>query len=60
MKDNPSTSDVLAKYSQKLSSQLKESNTPKESLTAEMFSEEYMRFKQDMIPSLGRYEKWAK
>ena len=48
-----STSDIIEKYARKL-----ESNLNFES--PENYSEEYIKFKQDMIPTLTSYEKWAR
>jgi Flp pilus assembly protein TadB len=49
-------SDILEKYSKKLSSQL---NT-EQSVVGEDYSASYKQFRQEMTPELGRYEKWAK
>lgn len=49
----PSTSDIIKKYSSKLSSQLDNFDQNSTSL-------EYQSFKQEMIPQLTGYEKWTK
>ena len=51
----PSTEEILAKYERKLQSQMGDAVVDQEEL-----SQEYLRFKQEMIPELGRYSKWAK
>ncbi|MBI2451655.1 hypothetical protein HYV50_01090 [Candidatus Pacearchaeota archaeon] len=48
--------EILEKYSRQLESQL---NLGSEK-SGEDYSEEYFRFKQEEIPELSRYEKWAK
>ncbi len=48
----PSTKEILEKYSRKLESQI--------SQDFEEDSKEYVKFKQEMIPELSRYERWAK
>lgn len=48
----PSTKEILAKYSRKLESEIESS--------PEQESSEYTKFKQEMIPELSRYERWAK
>jgi Flp pilus assembly protein TadB len=50
-----STRDILAKYERKLESQLGDETIPEES-----YSESYMNFREEMLPELNRYEKWAK
>lgn len=51
MKD--STSDILEKYSKKLESRLGE--PPKK----QDYSREYKQFREEMIPQLTKYERWA-
>ncbi len=51
----PSTADILAKYERKLQSQMGRTAVGQEDL-----SQEYIKFKQEMIPELSRYSKWAK
>lgn len=46
-----STEEILNKYSSKIESQM---NSPQEN-----FSQEYIRFKEDMAPQNSRYERWA-
>src|SRR3989344_6661371 len=48
-----STKEILDKYSRKLESQLNVEESE------ESYSGEYSRFKEEMIPELGRYERWA-
>ncbi len=51
-----STKEILEKYSRKLESQIAtESITP-----AAAYSGEYEKFKQEMVPEINKYEKWAK
>ncbi len=52
-----STKDILEKYSRKLESEISPTETQ---LSKEDFSQEYIKFKQEMIPELSRYERWAK
>ncbi len=48
--------EVLAKYSKKIEREIGSSESnPREALT----SKDYMQFKEDMMPELSRYEKWA-
>lgn len=51
-----STKEILEKYSRRLENQISNSNYAPLKNT----SSEYETFKQDMIPELSRYEKWAK
>ncbi|MEM4259173.1 MAG: hypothetical protein QXS38_00200 [Candidatus Pacearchaeota archaeon] len=48
-----STKEILEKYSKKLESQIATEPTS-------AYSGEYERFKQEMIPEITKYEKWAK
>lgn len=48
------TKEILDKYSKKLESQI---DTPKP--ISQNYSQEYLRFKHDMIPEVSRYERWA-
>jgi len=50
--------DILKKYSRKIDKEI-QTDVVSES-TGQDFSREYLQFKQDMMPSLSRYEKWAK
>src|SRR3989344_9442929 len=56
--------EVLKKYSRKIESEMKgfESVNPagNPGLGIPAVSEEYVKFKEDMMPELSRYEKWAK
>ena len=54
----PTTKEILEKYSKKLESQVQSSNS--ESKSTEEFSKEYTQFRQDMVPIISPYEKWAK
>lgn len=49
----PSVKDILKKYGGKLSSDVSEFKTGD-------VSRDYETFKQDMMPSVSRYEKWAR
>jgi len=51
--DNLSAKDIIEKYSKKLESQLNSEKT-------ENWSQEYLRFRQEMVPELSRYERWAR
>ena len=54
MPPNPkSTKDIIEKYSKKLESQISTSPKPTN------YSREYTQFKQEMVPILSRYERWA-
>src|SRR3989344_43530 len=55
---NPSksTKEILNEYSRKLESDLNSSSDSEVPAS----SEEYKQFKSDMIPSLSKYEKWAR
>ncbi len=47
------TDEILKKYGSKIESQIK-SNQPEES-----YSKEYLQFKQDMLPEISSYKRWA-
>src|SRR3989344_6593632 len=49
--------DILEKYSKKLESQLGTFNADESA--EENYSEEYERFRAEMVPELTRYERWA-
>ncbi|MBS3089237.1 hypothetical protein J4402_05725 [Candidatus Pacearchaeota archaeon] len=51
----PSTEEILAKYESKLQSEFDRGSVDREDL-----SEEYVRFKEEMIPEMSKYSKWAK
>lgn len=48
-----SADEILKKYSKKLESQIGTESSPS-------YSSEYLRFKEEMIPEITSYEKWAK
>ncbi len=52
----PTTKQILEKYSRKLESEIYDAEKP----YPEQFSEEYAKFRQEMIPELSKYERWAK
>jgi len=52
--------EVLKKYSQKIEKQVGEFNAGQTNLNTEKISKEYSQFKQDMMPELSRYERWAR
>ncbi len=52
----PDTKEILKKYSKKLESEI----DPEDYSLPKNFSQEYSEFKQEMIPELSRYERWAK
>ncbi|MDO8459805.1 MAG: hypothetical protein Q7S74_01725 [Nanoarchaeota archaeon] len=60
MVGEPSAADVLDKYTRKLESQLNSSNSLNVGVSKEEFSREYIKFKEEMIPELSKYERWAK
>jgi Flp pilus assembly protein TadB len=53
MAERPSTREVIEKYSRKLEGEI---NSDK---TSGRFSREYLKFREETIPSFSRYEKWA-
>jgi len=52
---NQSTAEVLKKYSRKLESEGQAANP-----TNSNFSNEFLQFKEDMLPNFSRYERWCK
>jgi len=50
-----SAKDIIDKYSKKLQSQL-----GGEGASGKGYSREYSKFRREMVPSLNRYERWAK
>src|SRR3989338_10797897 len=48
-----STQEILKKYGAKIEEQIDTSSTPQN------YSQEYMQFKKDMVPEIGKYEKWC-
>ncbi|MBU0466639.1 MAG: hypothetical protein KKF39_03090 [Nanoarchaeota archaeon] len=53
----PTAKDILVKYGAKLESQMGESDRE---VGGDGYSQEYQRFKGEMVPELNRYEKWAR
>lgn len=53
----PTTEEILKKYGAKIEAEINPSMRDK---SGEEYSKEYMQFKQDMIPEISRYERWAK
>ena len=51
------TEDILKKYSRKIEQQIGDFDLNEQE--REGASREYMQFKQEMMPSLSRYEKWS-
>lgn len=49
--------EVLEKYSRKLGNEITEGEVLQD---VSQLSSEYVQFKNDMMPSIGRYERWAK
>jgi len=49
------TEDIMKKYGVKVESQLRGYKSP----TGQQFSQTYERFRQAMIPSFSRYERWC-
>lgn len=56
--ERESSKDILARYSKKLEKQLGKSGGGGENIAGE-YSREYEGFRQEMVPELGRYERWA-
>ena len=56
--------DILKKYSRKIESEMHDFNNEtaqaQQTKSSEDSSREYLQFKQDMMPSLSRYERWVK
>ena len=48
----PTTKEILQKYSQKIEGQMN-------GFGPQPYSREYMQFKQDMLPELTKYKRWA-
>ena len=57
-----SVDDVLRKYSKKIEGQMKsfDSSSGSGEEQQEFSSQDYLRFKKEMMPSLSRYESWAR
>lgn len=51
--------EILAKYSRKLESEIQTSEETPEK-TSEEYSAEYLQFKEEMVPEISRYERWAR
>ncbi|MFH1325429.1 MAG: hypothetical protein ABIH49_01505 [archaeon] len=49
----PSVDDILRKYGKKIEGEINTENVSS-------YSQEYIRFKEEMAPQLTRYEKWCK
>ena len=47
--------DILRKYGSKIESSIKTTGIKKVN-----YSQEYLKFKQEMVPQISRYEKWCK
>jgi len=56
---NPSADDILKKYGRKLQNEIN-NDVPAYSAPRQESSSEYAQFKQDMMPSLSRYENLSK
>jgi len=56
--------DILKKYSKKIEQQMGDYDQPfansSPSGKGGNFSQEFIQFKQDMMPELSRYENWTK
>ena len=50
----PTAEEILRKYSKKIGNKIEPSSLGKKG-----FSEEYSKFRKEMIPELTRYERWA-
>ncbi|MDP2925810.1 MAG: hypothetical protein Q8N99_05555 [Nanoarchaeota archaeon] len=50
--------DVLKKYSRKIEQEM--NSSPSVKINDESMSQDYFKFKKDMMPELSRYERWAK
>src|SRR3989344_7681890 len=55
MPGNSDVKDILRKYGSKIEGQIQSIDTGKSG-----YSREYIRFKEEMVPHLSRYEKWCK
>jgi hypothetical protein len=53
----PSTEDILKKYGKKIEKQINNSQTSGN--FQKTSSREYVKFKQEMLPEVTRYKKWA-
>jgi len=47
--------DILRKHSARIEEQIKTTDIQRRG-----FSQEYIRFKQEMVPELQRYERWCR
>lgn len=52
--------EVLKKYSRKIEQQIKSDYSVGKNIVSGNVSKDYSQFKEDMMPALSRYEKWAK
>src|SRR3989344_668832 len=59
MPNHDSTSEILNKYGKMLESELNSSGNRTVSMGQGVYSREYETFRQEMIPELTRYERWA-
>ena len=50
------TDEILKKYQKKIESEVKTDNT---NYNRENYSRDYEQFKQDMLPEMSRYKRWA-
>jgi len=48
------TDEILKKYSRKIESEIRTENTDYKD-----YSKDYMQFKEDMLPDISRYKRWA-
>ena len=55
MAEKPSVKDILAKYGGEIESKMSASSAKKVD-----YSREYVKFKQEMVPEITRYERWCK
>jgi len=59
--EKPTTNDILKKYGSKIEREMKGFDASlSQDGKGEGFTKFYKEFKQEMIPSFSRYEKWAK
>lgn len=52
----PSTSDILAKYRRKIEREMGSYSPNSEEKS---YSREYIKFKEDMLPEMSRYQRWT-
>ncbi|MBW6442622.1 hypothetical protein K0A97_02465 [Patescibacteria group bacterium] len=51
--------DILKKYGDKIKSKISTTNTSF-AMSPKSYSQEYTKFRKEMIPSISRYERWCK